>query len=177
MSHDLFALTAVVGFLVAAMVIAKASADEGLFEEWAAVIARATTQSPTRRFALVGILIAVVTAVLTLHAAVVLLAPVLVVAARSARRATGLAVVRIANTGSTLLPSSNITNLLAFAGTGLAFVEFAWLMLPVFAVGVAAELAVLRWWFRKDFHRRVRRPTSPRRRPCRCFLPRSSSRC
>jgi arsenical pump membrane protein len=50
-----------------------------------------------------------------------------------------------------LLPSSNITNLLAFAGTGLAFVEFAWLMLPVFAVGVAAELAVLRWWFRKDF--------------------------
>ncbi|MFZ0140368.1 MAG: SLC13 family permease [Aeromicrobium sp.] len=152
MSHDLFALTAVVGFLVAAMVIAKASADEGLFEEWAAVIARATTQSTTRRFALVAVLIAVVTAVLTLHAAVVLLAPVLLVAARSARRATGLAVVRVANTGSTLLPSSNITNLLAFAGTGLAFVEFAWLMLPVFAVGVAAELAVLRWWFRKDYH-------------------------
>ena len=151
MSHDLFALTAVVGFLVAAMVIAKASADEGLFEEWAAVIARATTQSPTRRFELVVILIAVVTAVLTLHAAVILLAAVLLVAARSARRATGLAVVRVANTGSTLLPSSNITNLLAFAGTGLAFVEFAWLMLPAFAVGVAAELAVLRWWFRKDF--------------------------
>ena len=105
MSHDLFALTAVVGFLVAAMVLAKASADEGLFEEWAAVIARATTQLPTRRFELVVVLIAVVTAVLTLHATVVLLAPVLLVAARSARRATGLAVVRIANTGSTLLPS------------------------------------------------------------------------
>jgi arsenical pump membrane protein len=149
-SHDLFALTAVVGFLAAAMVIAKASADEGLFEEWAAVIARATTQSPTRRFELVVVLIAVVTAVLTLHATVVLLAPVLLVAARSARRATGLAVVRVANTGSIALPTSNITNLLAFAGTGLAFVEFAWLMLPVFAVGVAAELAVLRWWFRKD---------------------------
>ncbi len=154
MSHDLFALTAVVGFLVAAMVIAKASADEGLFDEWAAVITRATTQSPTRRFELVVVLIAVVTAVLTLHVTVVLLAPVLLVAARSARRATGLAVVRVANTGSTLLPTSNITNLLAFAGTGLAFIEFAWLMLPVFAVGVAAELAVLRWWFRKDFDHR-----------------------
>jgi arsenical pump membrane protein len=151
-SHDLFALTAVVGFLVAAMVLAKACADEGLFEEWGSVIARATTQSPTRRFAFVGVMIAVVTAVVTLHASAVLLAPVLLVAARSTRRSTGLAVVRIANTGSTLLPSSNLTNLLAFAGTGLAFVEFAWLMLPVFAVGVAAELAVLRWWFRKDFH-------------------------
>ena len=152
MSHDLFALTAVVGFLVAIMVLAKACADEDLFEAWGAVVARTTTRSPTRRFALAGVMIAVVTAVLTLHATVVLLAPLLVVIARSTRRATGLATVRIANTGSTLLPTSNVTNLLAFAGTGLAFVEFAWLMLPVFVVGVAAELAVLRWWFRKDFH-------------------------
>jgi len=150
-SHDLYSLTAVVGFLVAIMVLARASADEGLFETWAAVIARTTTHSPSRRFVLVVALIAVVTAVLTLHATVVLLLPVLLVAARSARRATGLAAVRIANTGSTLLPTSNVTNLLAFAGTGLAFVEFAWLMLPVWAVGVAAELAVLRWWFRRDF--------------------------
>jgi arsenical pump membrane protein len=134
------------------MVLARACADEELFEAWAAVIARATTQSPSRRFALMAVLIAVVTAVLTLHATVVLLLPVLLVAARSARRATGLAVVRIANTASTLLPTSNVTNLLAFAGTGLALVEFAWLMLPVCVVGVAAELAVLRWWFREDFH-------------------------
>ncbi len=151
MSQDLYSLTAVVGFLVAIMVLARASADEDLFEAWAAVIARATTRSPSRRFALVVALIAVVTAVLSLHATVVLLLPVLLVAARSARRATGLAAVRVANTGSTLLPISNVTNLLAFAGTGLAFVEFAWLMLPVWAVGVAAELAVLRWWFRRDF--------------------------
>ena len=151
MSHDFFALTAAVGFLAAVMVLAKACADEDLFEAWGAVVARESTQSPTRRFALVAVFIAVVTAVLTLHATAVLLVPVLLVAARSARRATGLAAIRIANTGSTLLPSSNTTNLLAFAGTGLAFVEFAWLMLPVFAVGVAAEFAVLRWWFRKDF--------------------------
>ena len=152
MSHSFFALAAAVGFLAAIMVLAKACADEGFFEAWGDVVARGTTQSPTRRFALVAVLIAAVTAALTLHATAVLLVPVLVVAARSARRATGMAAIRIANTGSTLLPSSNITNLLAFAGTGLAFVEFAWLMLPVFAVGVAAEFAVLRWWFRKDFH-------------------------
>ena len=151
MSHDFFALTAAVGFLAAVMVLAKACADEGLFEAWGDVVARESTESPTRRFMFVAVLIAVVTAVLTPHAAAVLLVPVLLVAARSARRATGLAAIRIANTGSTLLPSSNITNLLAFAGTGLAFVEFAWLMLPVFVVGVAAELGVLRWWFRKDF--------------------------
>ena len=151
MSHDFFALTAAVGFLAAVMVFARACADEGLFEAWGDVVAKETTQSPTRRFALVAVLIAVVTAVLTPHAAAVLLVPVLLVAARNARRATGLAAIRIANTGSTLLPSSNITNLLAFAGTGIAFVEFAWLMLPVFAVGVAAEFAVLRWWLRKDF--------------------------
>ena len=150
MSHDVYSLTAAVGFLVAIMMLAKACADEGLFEAWEAVIERATTQFPSRRLALVVLLIAVVTAVLTLHATVVLLVPVALVGARSARRASGLAVVRVANTGSTLLPISNITNLLAFAGTGLAFVEFAWLMLPAWAFGVAAEFAVLRFWFRRD---------------------------
>ena len=151
MSHDLYSLTAVVGYLVAIMVLARACADEGLFDAWSAVISRTATRSATHRFALVGALIAIVTAVLTLHATVLLLAPVLLVAARDARLATGLATIRIANTGSILLPVSNITNLLAFAGTGLAFLEFAWLMLPVWVVGVLAELAVVRWWFRRDF--------------------------
>lgn len=150
MSHDFFALAAAIGVLAALMVVAKASADEGTFEAWRGVIDRETVQSPTRRWALLALLIAVVSATVTPHAAALLLAPVLLVGAGAARRAHGLATIRIANTGSTLLPSSNLTNLLAFAGTGLAFVEFAWLMLPVFAVGVAAELAVLRWWFRDD---------------------------
>jgi arsenical pump membrane protein len=149
-SHDLSSLTAVVGFLVAIMVLAKACTDEGLFEAWGAVVDRSSDHSLPRRLALIVVLAAVVTAVLSLDATVVLLAPVLLVAARGARRATSMATVRIANTGSTLLPVSNLTNLLVFAGTGLAFVEFAWLMLPVWAVGVAAELAVLRWWFRRD---------------------------
>ena len=150
MSHDLYSLTAVVGYLVAIMVLARACADEELFESWAAVVSR-TARTPTHRIALIGALIAVVTAILTSHAAVLLLAPVLLVAARDARRASALATVRIANTGSILLPVSNVTNLLAFAGTGLAFLEFAWLMLPAWVAGVLLELAVLRWWFRRDF--------------------------
>lgn len=150
MSHDLFSLTAAVGYLVSIMVLARACADEDVFASWTAAISR-TARTPTHRFALVGALVAVVTAVLTSHAAVVLLAPVLLVAARDASRVTGLATARIANTGSILLPVSNITNLLAFAGTGLAFLEFAWLMLPAWVVGVVAELAVLRWWRRRDF--------------------------
>lgn len=150
MSHDLFSLAAVIGFLVAIMVLARACADEGLFDAWGAVAARASTRAPGRRLALVVLLAAVVTAALTLDATVVLLAPVLLVAARGARGAAAVATVRVANTGSTLLPISNITNLLAFAATGLAFVQFAWLMLPVWAFGVAAELAVVRWWFRHE---------------------------
>ena len=150
MSHDLSSLTAVVGFLVAIMVLAKACADEGLFEAWGAVVSRSSGESPPRRLMLTVALAAAVTTVLSLDATVVLLAPVLLIAARSGRRATSMATVRIANTGSTLLPISNLTNLLVFAGTGLAFVEFAWLMLPVWAVGVAGEYAVLRFWFRRD---------------------------
>ncbi len=150
MSHDLSSLTAVVGFLVAIMVLAKACADEGLFEAWGAVVSRSSGDSPPRRLMLTVALAAAVTTVLSLDATVVLLAPVLLIAARSGRRATSMATVRIANTGSTLLPISNLTNLLVFAGTGLAFVEFAWLMLPVWAVGVAGEYAVLRFWFRRD---------------------------
>ena len=149
MSQDLFSLTAVVGFLLAIMVVARACMDEGLFGAWTAVISR-TTSSFGRRLLLTIVLIAVVTAVLTLHAAVVLLTPILLVTARTARRAIGLATVRVANTASTLLPTSNLTNLLAFAGTGLAFVEFAWLMLPAWALGVAAELVALRVWFSRD---------------------------
>ncbi len=150
MSHDVLSLTAIVGFLVAMMVLARACADEGLFEVWGAVIARSSPPSSARRLGLVVVFAAAVASALTVDAAVVLLVPVLLVTAGAARRATSMATVRVANTGSTLLPVSNITNLLAFAATGLTFVQFAWLMLPAWAVGVAAEFAVVRWWFRHD---------------------------
>ncbi len=149
MIHELSSLGAVVGFLVAMMVLARACADEGLFAAWSAIVARASTTS-WRRLALIAAVVAGAASVLTAHAAVVLLAPALLVAMRSTRRLSALAAVRLANTGSTLLPVSNLTTLLVFGATGFGFVQFAWFMLPTWLVGIAAEVSVLRWWFRDD---------------------------
>jgi arsenical pump membrane protein len=56
----------------------------------------------------------------------------------------------LANSASTLLPVSNLTNLLAFSATGLSFLEFAAIMgLPWLAV-IGVEYAVFRWFFRDD---------------------------
>ena len=54
----------------------------------------------------------------------------------------------LANSASLLLPVSNLTNLLAFAATGLSFLHFTGLMLGPWLVAVAVEFAVLRRLFR-----------------------------
>lgn len=148
MTHDLHDLVGVVGFLVTITVLACACADEGLFDAWGGAVARASVGSPSRRLVLAALLATAVTVALTLDATVVLLTPVLL-AAGLARRGSLLSV-RLANTSSTLLPISNLTNLLVFTASGLGFVRFAWLMLPVWAVGVVAEVLVVRWWCRND---------------------------
>jgi arsenical pump membrane protein len=56
----------------------------------------------------------------------------------------------LANSASLLLPVSNLTNLLAFAATGLTFLHFAGLMLAPWVAAVAVEYLVLRWLFRTD---------------------------
>ena len=56
----------------------------------------------------------------------------------------------LANSGSLLLPVSNLTNLLAFAASGLAFGRFAALMaLPWLAV-IGVEYVVFGRFFRSD---------------------------
>lgn len=151
MTHDLGSLAEIVAFLVAIMVLAQACADEGLFEIFGGRMSRLSAGSSTRLLAWSVGLAAAVTAVLSLDATVVLLTPVLIAAsAASPHRSHAYASVRIANSGSTLLPVSNLTNLLVFGATGLTFVGFAWAMLPVWVVAVAAEYAILRWWFRAE---------------------------
>ncbi|NRQ51392.1 SLC13 family permease [Aeromicrobium stalagmiti] len=145
MTHDLGSLAAIVAFLVAMMVLARACADEGLFDVLGAHIARWSRGSSLHLLGWAVGLAAVVTATLSLDATVVLLTPVLLAA--SARRSYAYASVRLANSGSTLLPVSNLTNLLVFASTGLSFVGFAWAMLPVWLVAIGAEYLVLRLWF------------------------------
>lgn len=156
MTHDLSSLSAVIAFLVAIMVLAKACADEGVFDVLGARVARLAKGSSTHLLAWSIGLAAVVTTALSLDATVVLLTPVLIAAiAAHPHRSHAYASVRIANSGSTLLPISNLTNLLVFSATGLTFVGFAWAMLPVWLVAITCEYAVLRWWFRRELREPV----------------------
>jgi arsenical pump membrane protein len=96
---------------------------------------------------------AVTTAVLSLDATVVLLTPVVfATAARLEVRARPhlYACTHLSNSGSLLLPVSNLTNLLAFAASGLSFGRFAALMaLPWLGV-IGTEYVVFRRFFAAD---------------------------
>ena len=68
---------------------------------------------------------------LSLDATVVLLTPVVIAIAGRMRipaRPHAYAAGHLANSASLLLPVSNLTNLLAFAATGLSFLHFTGLM-------------------------------------------------
>ena len=160
-SHDAAALAQIVGFLVAIMVLARACADEGLFEALGTKVDFLARGSSTRLLALSVAFAALVTAVLSLDATVVLLTPVLIAASSvHPYRSHSYAAVRLSNSASTLLPISNLTNLLVFASTGLTFVGFAWAMLPVWLVAIAAEYVALRWWFRDEMRQSYEPPVS-----------------
>jgi arsenical pump membrane protein len=56
----------------------------------------------------------------------------------------------LANSASLLLPVSNLTNLLAFAASGLSFLGFAAVMALPWAAVIATEYAAFRLFFRDD---------------------------
>jgi arsenical pump membrane protein len=58
----------------------------------------------------------------------------------------------LANSASLLLPVSNLTNLLAFAASGLAFGRFAALMTVPWLAAIAVEYAVFRRFFAADLN-------------------------
>ena len=118
------------------LLIGLVAAADGLFAAIGARIARTALAPVPLLLALLG-LVAVVTAVLNLDTAVVFLTPVLVHAARSRgldERPFLYGSVFMANAGSTLLPGSNLTNLLVLAHEpfhGTEFVSrtaYAWLV-------------------------------------------------
>jgi arsenical pump membrane protein len=153
----------VIGFLAAVLVLAELCQDEGLFRAIGAWLARDRGRGPgqgqgrtaTRLLARVFVVASVVTAVLGLDATVVLLTPVVfAAAARLGARAKPhvYGSCHLANSASLLLPVSNLTNLLAFAVSGLSFTRFGGLMaLPWLAV-IAVEYLVFRWFFRTDLN-------------------------
>jgi len=86
------------------------------------------------------------TAVLSLDATVVLLTPVVFATASKLRfsaRPHVYSCTHLANSASLLLPVSNLTNLLAFAASGLSFARFGALMVLPWLVAIAIEWVVL----------------------------------
>lgn len=143
----------VVWFLAAVLVLAQLCDDEGLFRACGAWMARAAARRPRRLLVQVFATAAVVTAALSLDATVVLLTPVVfATAARLGVRPKPhvYACTHLSNTASLLLPVSNLTNLLAFAASGLSFTRFAGLMALPWIVAVAVEYVAFRWFFAAD---------------------------
>lgn len=143
----------VVGFLAAVLVLAHLCDVEGLFTACGAWMARRAAGRPRRLLAAVFVLASAVTAALSLDATVVLLTPVVfATAARMGVRSRPhvYACAHLSNTASLLLPVSNLTNLLAFAASGLSFTRFAALMALPWVVAIGAEYLVLRRFFAAD---------------------------
>ncbi|MCX4744504.1 SLC13 family permease [Kitasatospora sp. NBC_01287] len=143
----------VIGFLAAVLVLAQLCDDEGLFQACGAWMARSAAGRPRRLLVQVFGLASVITAVLSLDATIVLLTPVVfATAARLGARPKPhvYACTHLSNTASLLLPVSNLTNLLAFAASGLGFVRFAGLMALPWLVAIGVEYVVLRRFFAAD---------------------------
>ena len=143
----------VIGFLAAVLVLARLCDDEGLFRACGSWLARASGARPRRLLLQVFAVAAITTAVLSLDATVVLLTPVVyATATRLGLRAKPhlYACTHLANSASLLLPVSNLTNLLAFAATGLAFGRFAALMALPWLAAIAVEYLVFRRFFAAD---------------------------
>nr|WP_037581896.1 SLC13 family permease [Phaeacidiphilus oryzae] len=156
-------LLPVVGFLACVLVLAWLCAEDGLFEAAGELVARYTGSSAQRLLVGVFAVAAVVTAVLSLDATVVLLTPVVFVTASKVGahpRPQVYACGHLSNTASLLLPVSNLTNLLALGASGLSFLRFGALMALPWVAAVAVEYGIFRWFFRAD----LAEPTTEERR-------------
>ncbi len=120
-------LAPTLAFLAAVFVLAEVARDAGLFAAAGAAMGKRANSS--RRLVLVVSAVAVlVTVLMSLDATAVLFTPVVVqlVQARNTKSEPSLlATAQLANASSSLLPVSNLTNLLVFSATGLTFGGFA----------------------------------------------------
>jgi arsenical pump membrane protein len=142
-----------VGFLAALLVLADGCRRAGMFEALGAAMAVGSRGRPARLLAMVFLVAAVTTAVLSLDATVVLLTPIVFATAARLRanpRPHVYACSHLANSASLLLPMSNLTNLLAFQASGLSFTRFGGLMALPWLVAIAVEWVVLRRAFASE---------------------------
>ncbi|MEU8240307.1 SLC13 family permease [Actinoplanes missouriensis] len=151
--HEVRELAPTVAFLAAVLVLAFAAEKHGVFSYAGAIVARSGRGRPRRLLTAVFGAAALTTAVLSLDATVVLLTPVVfAVAARAGVRPRphAYACNHLANSASLLLPVSNLTNLLAFAASGLTFASFAALMAAPWIAVIAVEYLIFQFFFARD---------------------------
>ncbi|MFF1420504.1 SLC13 family permease [Streptomyces sp. NPDC058280] len=160
-------LLPVVVFLAAVLVLAQLCDEDGLFAAAGDLVARACGGRPRTLLGGVFAVAAVITAVLSLDATVVLLTPVVfATAARVGARPRPhvYACTHLANSASLLLPVSNLTNLLAFTASGLSFTRFAALMALPWLAAIAVEYVIFRRWFAADLAAGAHPPKTDERR-------------
>nr|WP_307128829.1 SLC13 family permease [Streptomyces sp. B1I3] len=161
-------LLPVVGFLAAILVLAQLCADEGLFAAAGDLVARACGGRTGPLLGGVFVVAAGITAVLSLDATVVLLTPVVLATAvrvGARPRPHVYACAHLANSASLLLPVSNLTNLLAFAASGLSFTRFAALMALPWLAAVTVEYVIFRRVFAADLAAGAHPPEPEENRP------------
>ncbi|NBH01961.1 SLC13 family permease [Amycolatopsis sp. SID8362] len=145
------------GFLAAILLLSFLASVDGVFSWLGNRLAEACHGKPRRLLVLTFAAAAGVTAILSLDATVVLLTPVVLATAKSLElppRPHVYACAHLANSASTLLPVSNLTNLLAFAASGLTFAGFTALMALPWLVTIGIELLVFLRFFALDLRPR-----------------------
>ena len=153
---ELASMAPTVVFLVAVLVLAHAADALGVFRWVSQILQQKSLADPHRLLIYVFGAAALTTAVLSLDATVVLLTPAVIAAARSigaSPRPQSYASAHLSNSASTLLPVSNLTNLIAFAATGLTFLHFTALMALPWVVTIAVEYLIFRLFFRSELAR------------------------
>ncbi|SIS09176.1 SLC13 family permease [Williamsia sterculiae] len=152
-TDELRTLLPTVVFLAALLVIAHCCATLGVFDWLGLRMARTARGDASRWFLLAYLAAAATTAALSLDATVLLLTPVLLTTSRAlgvSAAPTGYAAVGLANSASTLLPVSNLTNLLAFTATGLGFLQFTTVMAVPWVATLLVQYVGYRIAFRHD---------------------------
>jgi arsenical pump membrane protein len=162
--HSLRQIAPTVGFLAAILAFGQLCATDGVFDYLGGLAARRSGGQPRRLLGLVVGFAAIITATLTLDATVVLVTPVvLTTTTRLAvpSRPHSYACAHIANSGSLLLPVSNLTNLLAFTASGLSFSRFAAVMTVPWLLACLLDWGALRLAFRADLRQPGDQPPEP----------------